>query len=206
MRRFLLLCLAGAGLSTVDATPWQGFTALVLSPDGTTFATGGREGEILQWETATGELLSRWVKPGAGPVVALSFDSKARLGAAFLDGSMGLAIPDAEVLAPVAAAEPIRWVLSGARAKWLASGPLTTPIRVTSATLWAVGTPEGKITVGNRSDGRILAAWAAHDAAVTGLALADDGSFLLSCSYDGTLCQWDPMTGQSRGTLPSPRF
>jgi WD40 repeat protein len=72
---------------------------------------------------------------------------------------------------------------------------------VEAGDLWAVGTPGGKITVGKLSDGLVLVSWQAHAAAVTGLALASDGSFLLSCSYDGSLARWDPRTGRLFGRL-----
>ena len=199
MRAVLLLIFAAVTLSA-QATPWQGFTALAISPDGTSIATGGREGEVLWWETSTGELLFRWVKPGSGPVVALAFSPDSQLGVVLLDGSFVVALPDNAVLKSIST--PTWGSLTGALARWKASGPLNTSFRVTGSNLWAQGSPEGTISVGNLG-GQTLATWPAHRSAVTGLALTPDGTVLISCSYDGTLARWNPLTGESLGTLQS---
>jgi WD40 repeat protein len=192
--------------SILGASPWQGFTALVLSPDGRTFATGGRNGEVLWWETSTGELLWQGLRSGSGPVVGLAFDPDGtHLGVALLDGTLLVANSesrDLEALSPGIAA----WKdLEGAKDRWTTSNVLSAGLRVAAGSLWARGSPDGQISVGTQADGRTLATWAAHEAAVTGLALASDGSFLLSCSYDGSLSRWDPATGRLLGSLQSPR-
>ncbi len=193
-----LLILCGLG-----ASPWQGFTALALSPDGQSFATGGREGEVLWWETSTGELLYRWLQPHEGPVIGLAFNAAgSQLGVALLDGSIATAEAASPSLRPSAGTS---WPsLAQAKERWLSSGPLSFPVRVTAGGLWAEGSPEGLIRVGIEGTSAPLVSWTAHSAAVTGLALADDGSFLLSCSYDGGLSRWDPRSGNLLGTLQSP--
>ena len=196
-----LLCVA----STAFASPWQGFTALALSPDGQSFATGGREGEILWWETSTGELLGRWTQPGGYPVVGLAFNSDStRLGIVLLDGTLVQADSPNGELAPLPSTGSDWKNLALAKEQWITSGPLVKGLATASGDLWAKATPDGKITTGRQSNGVTLATWVAHEAAVTGLALASDGSFLLSCSYDGGLCRWDPATGRLLGALQSP--
>ena len=201
----ILAVLWLGGDTRLGAEPWQGFTSLVLSSDGRFFATGGREGEVVWWETSTGESLSRWVKSGGGPVVALAFSPDARqLAVSLLDGSFWVGSWEDDHLEPLSTSAAPSKDLALARSRWITSGPLANGLRVNAGDLWAQGTPDGQMTVGKQSDGTILATWTAHQAAVTGLALADDGSFLLSCSYDGGLDRWDPQTGRLLGTLQSP--
>jgi WD40 repeat protein len=83
----------------------------------------------------------------------------------------------------------------------MAATPLAAGVRITGGDLWVQGTPDGRISVGTLADGKTLVVWQAHEAAVTGLALAPDASFLISAAYDGTLCRWDPRTGRLTGRL-----
>lgn len=202
----LLIVLVTWGASPLAANPWQGFTALVLSADGRWFATGGREGEVLWWEASTGELRSRWVLSGGVPVVALAFQPGAtRLAAETLDGRRALLTPGEGRASSVAGegesvdsrADP----LGGAVDRWVAAPPPAVGLRTSSGDLWAVGTADGRISVGSVAQGKTLASWQAHQAAVTGLAFSPDGSYLLSCSYDGTIGRWDPRTGSAEGGL-----
>jgi WD40 repeat protein len=204
MRRALWLFLwAVFSLPSVGANPWQGFTALAMSPDGRSFATGGREGEVLWWESSTGELLGRWMQPNKGPVVGLAFNTAGtRIGVALLDGSIVTAEASS---ANLRLSDGSEWPsLAKAKELWVSSGPLASSFRVTAGGLWAEGTPEGQIRVGAEGSPTALTSWTAHPAAITGLALGADGSFLLSCSYDGGLCRWDPRSGNLLGTLQSP--
>ena len=200
MRAYLLLLLLLASTGLLSAGPWQGFTALAVSPDGRWFVTGGREGELIWFETGTGEPRHRWVMDGEKPVVDLVFDKDStHFAAVALDGSTaGASLSDErlEKLPPDAAV-----ALGGAVAKWFAAPPVVSGVRTSQGDLWAQGGADGTITVGSVSLGRSLASWQAHDAAVTGLSFSADGSYLLSASYDGALRRWDSRTGEPRGSL-----
>ena len=212
----------------VSAHPWQGFSSLALAPDSRTFATGGRGGEVRLWETSTGESVEVWKSPGTTAVVGLSFAPDGTLGAGFLDGTLVLFVLDHPPSVPSPAVDPPWRKLSWADGQWTATGahrqwsfvprggnpgearpgvPVVPPDSVVplsrseAGDLWAQGTFDGQIEVGSRTEGRTLTAWKAHDSAVTGLALSPDGSFLLSCSYDGSLAKWDPRTGRLLGRL-----
>ena len=199
---FILLNLTLFALASLAAGPWQGFTALAISPDGQTFATGGREGEVLWGETSTGEILGRWVMETAKPVVALTFDDTGkRLGVVALDGSF--AEGDwGRGFWRFGPTIPASWTsLNGAVDRWIQTGPLSWGIEVAYAERVALGSPEGVITISRLSDGQKLVIWSGHQAAITGLAWSKNAVYLLSCSYDGVLARWDPGTGKLLGRL-----
>lgn len=200
MKPVLAVCLVVWVVGGLGAQPWQGFTALTVSADGRWFATGGREGEILWWETATGEVQGRWSLGSRCPVVALAFaGSGPALAAAGLDGALwSLATPLSLPLVPTQLAGGD---LASAPARWLASAPLSRGVEAWGTGLSVRGSPDGTITVtaGGLPGGSL--SWQAHGAVVTGLALLPDGASLLSCSYDGTLALWDFRTGRLLGRL-----
>lgn len=195
------LLLAFASSPILSASPWQGFTALALSPDGRWFATGGREGEVLWFETTTGELRARWLLAGAKPVVALVFDPEGtHLGAAGLDGTRVWLEPS-QPPGEVPAGTEVASQLAGAPERWLASPPPAAGVRLSTDGFWARGGVDGRIFVGTGPGDTPTATWQAHDSAVTGLVLTPDGLTLLSAGYDGTLCRWDALTGRPLGRL-----
>ena len=202
MNRFgLVLLWSLSVVLPAAAGPWQGFTALAISADGRSFATGGREGEVLWFESATGEVRARWVLPGGRPVVGIVFDTEGlHAGAVTLDGTSAWLAP--VDLKPLAVQESaVEKTLSEARDRWMTAAPLVAGLQITSGDFRVQGTPGGRISVGSVSGGKPLVTWQAHEAAVTGLALAPDSSFLISAAYDGTLRRWDPHTGRDTGRL-----
>ena len=182
------------------AGPWQGFTALTLSPDGRWFATGGRDGEVIWFETSSGEVRARC--PGAGStVVDLVFASdNSSVAAAMLDGSTLLCDPTRIATGVVPAGAPQEGRLTGAVERWIAAAPLASGVTVSGGGLLARGAADGTIVVGRLGQPETIS-WQAHSAVVTGLALSADGSVLISAAYDGTLSLWDPLTGKLRGRL-----
>lgn len=201
VRLVLTLLLLLTASPFLSALPWQGFTALTISADGRWFATGGREGEVLWFETATGELRARWVLASAKPVVAVIFDRDAtHLAAAALDGSQAWLEPTRPA-APVPAGAEMAAQLAAAPGLWLSSSPAANGVKITAGSYWAQGGADGKISVGTAPGGTPTAVWQAHAAAVMGLALTPDGLVLLSAGYDGTLCRWDAATGKALGRL-----
>jgi WD40 repeat protein len=195
-RAILALALSLAAV-TGWAAPWQGFSALALSPDGRWFATGGREGEVLVWETSTGEIQARWTLAGL-PVAGLAFSPDGTaVAAVLLDGSCTVLKPSDG--SAVAADTKGAWkVLADAPARALSRSPALSGVSVSWKDLQAKGSPDGTVTV--TPFGGKTVTWQAHQAAVTALAFAPDGT-LLTAGYDGTLGRWDPRTGRSLGRL-----
>lgn len=177
--------------------------SLTVSPTGEFFATGGRTGEVLWYEAATGEVLERW-QLASMPIVGLAFDQSGPstgLGIVTLDHRkvwLTRGHPPVDGLPPGSTLEAI---LDSAQADWINHPPTTSMVESTHGDYWAQGTPDGQITVGLVSTKSRLASWHGHEAAVTGLAWGPDGAYLLSCGYDGSLIRWDPRTGQPLGHL-----
>lgn len=173
--------------------PWQGFTALALSADGSQYATGGRTGEVLWGEVSTGEVWGRWTVPGDLPVVGLAFEAGAlraiNLGGASVSIRRDNAPPTPAAPGPLASAPD----------QWTSAAPLVRGVSSRWGAVMASGTADGRIRVTGGPGGPLE--WQAHDAGVTGLAWGPRGTFLLSASIDGTLVLWDPTTGQARGRL-----
>jgi len=182
------------------AFPWEGFMTLSLSPDGKFLATGGRTGEVLWFDAASGEVLERWHVSDL-PVVGLVFPPRGLgLAGVTLDGTTFWLVRGTDPAPLPPGVEGIQG-LSTAPTRWIATPPPSVGVRISSGGLWVQGSPDGQITVGSVADGAVVATWRAQEAAVTGLALGPDGSFLVSGGYDGTLARWDPRTGRPLGHL-----
>jgi len=195
-RAFLAVMLALASVAGW-AAPWQGFSALAVSTDGRWFATGGREGEVVVWETGTGEIQARWTLARL-PVAALTFSSDgATVAAVLLDGSCTVMRPsDGKA---VASDTKGQWkILADAPSKALSHSPSLFGSAAAWKDLQARGGTDGTVTV--TPLGGAAVTWQAHQAAVTAMVFAADGT-LLTAGYDGTLGRWDPRTGRSLGRL-----
>lgn len=183
----LVLWMVVLGGSQAAAGPWEGFTAVAISPDGTRFLTGGRTGEVLWGEVSTGEIGARW-NLGTG-ITAVGFDAQGPW-AATADGR-AFALRSGE--GPRALVPPPQ------TGSTVPPAPLVNGVSAGQGDWSAKGGPDGWIVVTRA--GVVVARWQAHDAVVTGLAWGPGGAFLLSCSLDGTLALWDPTTGRVRGRL-----
>lgn len=193
----------GAGLvlgwilvAHLGADPWQGFTALTVSPDGKSLATGGSQGEVLWLEASTGEVRGRWLVP-EGPVVAVAF-VQGRLGVATLGARYAIDLLDAQAspLVPGAPTRALGAALDQLQGRWTSAPPLLRGSTLTHGATEVRGTADGVITV----TGPQPASWKAHDAAITGLVILPGTSRLVSASFDGTLALWD-LDGTLRGRL-----
>jgi len=194
MRWWAVTALLFGLVSAVWAGPWEGFTALTVSDNGRYYATGGRQGELLWGDVATGEILGRWHFDGQVPVVSVAFGpSGSYLSAAALDGSqvsVSLGVPG---LGPVQGAG-----LGDAALRWKAAAPLLKGVEADQGAFRAYGSADGTLSV-VLEQGRF--SWQAHGAGITGLAWGPGASFLVSCSIDGTLVLWNPATGIALGRL-----
>ncbi len=197
MNRALLAVVLGFAAVVGWAAPWQGFSALTVSADGRWFATGGREGEVVVWETGTGEIQARWTLARL-PVAGLAFSSDGTsVAAVLLDGSCTVMKP-ADGTSTTADTKGQWKILADAPSKALSRSPSLFGSSAVWKDLQARGGTDGTVTVTPLGGTAVI--WQAHQAAVTALAFAADGT-LLTAGYDGTLGRWDPRTGRSLGRL-----
>lgn len=182
--------------SALTAAPWQPFTALAVSPDGTSLATGGWEGEVLCREASTGEITGRWQASSTLPIVAVAFDSAGHLGWVQLDGASASASLESE--ASVSGLPASLAALARVPQQWLQGGASMSGVRLEGDFGVVVGSSDGRITVQPRSGSAVV--WQAHEAAVTGLAWSSNG-LLYSCAFDGTLACWEGTLGKLRTRL-----
>jgi WD40 repeat protein len=155
-------------------------TAVALSPDGRTLATGGRDGVIRLWDVAAG--IERGILPGhPGGVTAVRFAGVGRLVSAGVDErvhawdlSSGRAVGTV-----VQATDDLRIALSPDGRTLAIVGA-----RVSGVLLWDLGSGESVRQFGEAAGGATAAAFSpAGDRLATGYA-------------DGMLRLWDPANGE----------
>ncbi|MGW6914166.1 NB-ARC domain-containing protein [Kitasatospora sp. NPDC054939] len=159
-------------------------SAVVISPDGTWFATASDGVQL--WDRATGartaELIDHTEQVNA---VAISPDGT-WLATACADGTVRLweyatGTQTAELTGHTDRAMAVAISPDGT---WLATGDYDGPVR-----LWdrATGTQTAQLT--------------GHTDRVTSVAISPDATWLASGSYDGTIRLWDPATGAQTAEL-----
>ncbi|GIK64644.1 MAG: hypothetical protein BroJett018_24380 [Chloroflexota bacterium] len=152
----------------------------VFSPDGKTIATGGADGVIILWDTATGELDQR-LEGHTATVTSLDFSSDGRW---LLSGSIDRSVR----LWDVATGILISRFLGDVEGVWCVA---LSPDMQTAVS----GTSDDEITVWDVNTGKALRQLEGHTASVYSLAFNHDGTRLLSGSADNTLILWDYLNG-----------
>ncbi len=152
-----------------------GVLALGVSTDGTRLLSGGRDTTVRLWDLATGELLQT-CRGHRGWVQAVGFVGDAtRAASVGRDGRMLL------------------WNLqTGEQAVEMQPGGRLSALAVTAdgASLFAGGS-DGLITRWDVATGEKTSQLPGHRGAVTGLALCDNDTRLVSASEDTSLLVWD---------------
>lgn len=141
-----------------------------FSPDNQTLLTGGWDGQVILWDVASGEVISRFIDPTLNdnpeielsPIIVIRDDAEVEItveGRAMPDRILGVAFsPDGSRIATSSSAGRIA--------------------------LWDVETTELIRTFGN------------HESAVAGLSFSPDGSRIATGSWDATAHIYDVETGE----------
>ncbi|MFD5336439.1 nSTAND1 domain-containing NTPase [Streptomyces hawaiiensis] len=178
-------------------------SSVVYAPDGRTLASGGHDGTVRMWDTATGKALGGPLRLGTGGVGAVAFAPAGRdlLAATGEGGTVRLwDVRDRE--RPRAVGRPLvshdeENVVSAAFApdgRTLATAGDDGTVRLWNLTDPAHPAPLGKPAEADESD----------DARVRAVAFAPDGRVLASAGYDGTVRMWQYSRGDGIAPLGKP--
>lgn len=196
----------------------KGVNALTFSPDGNQLASAGNDGYARLWEPRTGKILieliggtyavpsiaflhrGRSLAIANGTVIRLRDVENGRFVATYRTQESGYSLavsPNGEMLAAGTSSNRIYlWQLTGKDEPLILSPPDAPP-----ALVWSLNfSPDGSLLVSGGSDhvlrlwdvgkGALLAAYSAHQGAITSLAFSPDGCCLLSGGLDGVLRFW----------------
>ncbi len=172
---------------TVWYASWFAFgimDAIAFAPDGRTLASGGRDGSVRLWNTATGAQRRSYRHPyryrWTVEIESVAFAPDGHtLASASRDGAVRLWDPATKVQHAIVAGN--RAVAFAPDGRTLASAsPLV----------------DGTVRLWDPATGKELAILAGHDDAVEAVAFAPRGRMLASASRDGTVRLWDPATAR----------
>lgn len=212
---------SGAALQSLAGASGE-LQAVAVSPDGRHIVAAGSQGQLLLWNVADGAALP---SPGThtGGVRALGFVGEDTVVSGGVDGKLGLwtlgavrpprwvgehpvAVQALSVHAASGAwvsagadGSLLRWDRGAARPHSLSTlrGGLRS-VAFSADGLWlAAGGDTREVVALRASDGEIFAHLPAHQAALSALAFAPDGS-LYSASLDGRVIAWKPLRQQHR--------
>jgi WD40 repeat protein len=173
------------------ASPAQG-SAVAFSPDGGTVATGGADGNIRLWDTATGKEVGAPMSSDVSPVDAVAFSPGGTLmAAASTDGNVQLwDTATGQVAGPAL-------IPNGAAVDTLAFSP--------DGKLLATGGRDGTARVWDVTSGSQAGATMATGDTVSGLAFGSGGTTLATAESDGATELWNVATQTQTGaalTMP----
>ncbi|MCC6750317.1 MAG: protein kinase [Deltaproteobacteria bacterium] len=191
--------------------------ALAAGLDGRRLYTASDEGEVLEWEVATGRLLRRLVRQakaivglglvaGGARLVTIAFDGSVRVHAAESGAELGRVASRVPHAAGLAADPTGRWVAIGGRdgrlGLWpLAGGGAPLWLKAHRRAIWnaafssdgrriASSSVDGTVSVFELPSGRLARTFEAHRGAAHGVAFDASGGRLATSGSDGQVRVW----------------
>lgn len=172
-----------------------------ISPDGSFIASGGQDGAVRIWDTATGEqraaLLGHTgivtgcaVIPDGTEVVSASFDGTIKIW----ELATGLSTT-------LSAATPLPPVVGAILGEPAESRALIACALSRDGALVVTGGADGSLKIWDMAERTHRITLEGHGGAVWGCAVSPDESFIVSASRDKTLRIWDAATGEERAVL-----
>jgi WD40 repeat protein len=156
-------------------------TYVVWSPDGSTFAAGGWDGELQILDTQTGDVLET-VEAENG-IVNLSWSpdgTRLAMSAWFSVTVVNVATGETETLSYEGPTEDV-----------VHGGPVTGLSWSPDGSLIALGTWDGRVLVWNVADHSLISILQQHTGGVHSVVWSPQGDILYSGSYDNTVVVWD---------------
>jgi hypothetical protein len=170
----------------------MGVISVAFAPDGTTLATGDRNGRVYMWDTSTGQLTATLVDPGGQRVESVAFGPGGTTLAAADYNDRVYLWDTATGKLTATFTDP-----GGQRAEAVAFGP-------GGATL-AAGDYNGSTYLWNIATGKLTATLADPGGkGVLGVAIGPGGKTLAAADYSGGTYLWNVATGKLTATLTDP--
>ena len=176
-------------------------SAVAVAPDGSWLASSGYDGTARIWDAATGDARATLTGYHSGSVSAVAV---APDGSWLATGGHGTArIWDAatgkERAALTGHIGSVHAIAVAPDGSWLATASDGTYHRRAGGP--GVDSARGAVRIWDAATGQARAALTGHGGAVNAVAVAPDGSWLVSASQDETVRIWDAATGKERATL-----
>jgi WD40 repeat protein len=186
--------------------------ALAFSSDGSLLATGGTEGVILLWDTASGQIIRRFENLSRDqPNSANSFGSVGRGTDTKLPiSAMGIS-PDGKLIAagytalgPGQGFARLWDAASGSLRSTLPGAGDVSAVAFSQDARWvATGAWDGSLKIWNAATGTPVASCAGHRARIDALSFHPGGRVLASGGKDGVVRLWDATTCEPLASLIS---
>ncbi|XHX79431.1 MAG: protein kinase [Stenomitos frigidus ULC029] len=166
-------------------------TAVAISPDGSTIASGGLDDSIKVWDRATGELL-RTLTGHHKPINCLSIS------------------PDGQTLVSGSDDHTVRlWHLASGNLLRSLTGhsrDVNSVVISTDGQLLASGSEDRTVRLWKLATGEVLRAFSGLAGMVRSVALSPNGQFLVSGGLDNQIKLWSLKTNEPVRTLPNGHF
>jgi WD40 repeat protein len=163
-------------------------SAVALSPDGKTLASGSKDETVRVWDLVTGKELQRWLHEDTAymaTVYAVNFS------------------PDGKTLASGRGDSVRVWDLATGKElmRWLHEDTVYAVSFSPDGKILASGSQDSTVRVWDLATGKELYRLA-HEAGIAAISFSPDGKALVSVSWDKTVRAWDLATGKELERLP----